>query len=153
MTHLPRKGVQAAFMWGWELGLDAGDPARGGAAPRFLQTRSWMMYGLANRARSASFPISSETLLLGGIIAAAAVIRFATLGHQSYDHDEAVTAWRVLRGGLGAALHAVVQSERSPPLYYLLAWAWAQLFGTAEVGLRSLSARAGVLTVPAAYLT
>ena len=93
-----------------------------------------------------------EMLLLGGIIAAATVVRFATLGHQSYDHDEAVTAWRVLSGGLDGALHRVVSSERSPPLYYLLAWAWAQLFGTGEVGLRSLSALFGVLAVPAAYL-
>ncbi len=106
------------------------------------------------RARSASGPsVRRETLLLAGILTAAAVIRFATLSHQSYDHDEAVTAWRVLHGGLGGTLHAVVASERSPPLYYVLAWAWAQLFGTGEVGLRSLSALIGVLTVPAAYLT
>ena len=93
-----------------------------------------------------------QILIFGGILSAAAVIRFATLSHQSYDHDEAVTAWRVLHGGLGETLHVVINSERSPPLYYLLAWVWTQLFGTGEVGLRSLSALIGVLTVPAAYL-
>jgi mannosyltransferase len=93
-----------------------------------------------------------QILILAGIIGAAAVVRFATLSHQSYDHDEAVTAWRVLRGGLGGTLHVVASSERSPPLYYLLAWAWSKLFGTGEVGLRSLSALVGCLTVPAAYL-
>ena len=93
-----------------------------------------------------------EMVVLSGIIVAAVIVRFATLGHQSYDHDEAVTAWRVLRGGLGGTLDAVVNSERSPPLYYLLAWVWAQVFGTGEVGLRSLSALIGVMTVPAAYL-
>ena len=93
-----------------------------------------------------------EGLLLAAIIAAGAAVRFATLGHQSYDHDEAVTAWRVLRGGLGGTLHVVATSERSPPLYYLLAWGWAKLFGTGEVGLRSLSALLGVATLPAAYL-
>jgi hypothetical protein len=93
-----------------------------------------------------------EMVVLTGIVAAALIVRFATLGHQSYDHDEAVTAWRVLRGGLGGTLHAVASSERSPPLYYLLAWVWAQVFGTGEVGLRSLSALIGVATVPAAYL-
>ncbi len=93
-----------------------------------------------------------QILIFGGILGAAAVIRFATLGHQSYDHDEAVTAWRVLRGGLGTMLHVVATSERSPPLYYLLAWPWSKVFGTGEVGLRSLSALIGVLTVPAAYL-
>src|SRR5436190_6074761 len=93
-----------------------------------------------------------QAWLLVGIIAAAAVVRFATLDHQSYDHDEAVTAWRVLHGGLGKTLHVVVNSERSPPLYYMLAWLWSKLFGTGEVGLRSLSALIGTLTVPAAYL-
>ena len=93
-----------------------------------------------------------QAWLLVGIIAAAAVVRFATLDHQSYDHDEAVTAWRVLHGGLGKTHHVVVNSERSPPLYYMLAWLWSKLFGTGEVGLRSLSALIGTLTVPAAYL-
>ena len=93
-----------------------------------------------------------QAWLLAGIIGAAAAIRFATLGHQSYDHDEAVTAWRVLRGGFGSTLDVVATGERSPPLYYLLAWPWSKAFGTGEVGLRSLSALIGCLTVPAAYL-
>ena len=93
-----------------------------------------------------------QAWILAGIIAAAALVRFATLDHQSYDHDEAVTAWRVLESGLGQTLHVAVNSERSPPLYYLLAWLWSKLFGTGEVGLRSLSALIGTLTVPAAYL-
>ena len=102
--------------------------------------------------RRVALAANRETVILGGIVAAAVVVRFATLGHQSYDHDEAVTAWRVLRGGLGGTLNVVANSERSPPLYYVLAWGWAQLFGTGEVGLRSLSALIGVATVPAAYL-
>src|ERR687888_59573 len=93
-----------------------------------------------------------QAWLLVGIIAAAAAVRFATLGHQSYDHDEAVTAGRVLHAGLSKTLDLVNSSERSPPLYYLLAWLWSKLFGTGEVGLRSLSALIGTLTVPAAYL-
>jgi mannosyltransferase len=101
---------------------------------------------------SRGFATDREAVLLVAIIAVAAVVRFATLGHQSYDHDEAVTAWRVLRGGVGQMLGVVVHSERSPPLYYLIAWPWAKLFGTGEVGLRSLSALIGCLTVPAAYL-
>jgi mannosyltransferase len=90
--------------------------------------------------------------MLTGITAFAAIIRFSTLDHQIYGHDEAVTALRVLQPGLSATMHVVVRSERSPPLYYLLAWAWSHLFGTGEVGLRSLSALFGTLTVPAAYL-
>ena len=38
-----------------------------------------------------------------------------------------------------------------PPLYYLLAWVWAEVSGLGAVGLRSLSALAGVATVPVAY--
>src|SRR5919109_2685176 len=93
-----------------------------------------------------------QAWLLAGIIGVAAVVRFATLHHQGYDHDEAVTAWRILHSGLGKTMQSVVNSERSPPLYYLLAWLWSKLFGTGEVGLRSLSALIGTLTVPAAFL-
>ena len=93
-----------------------------------------------------------DLLMLAGISAVAAIVRFFTLGHQSFGHDEAVTALRVLHPALLATMHVVAHSERSPPLYYLLAWAWSRLFGTAEVGLRSLSALFGTLTVPVAYL-
>lgn len=92
-----------------------------------------------------------ELALLGAITVAAAIVRFATLDLQSYHHDEAVTAARVLLPNLGDTLDVVVDSERSPPLYYVVAWAWAKLFGTGEAGLRSLSALAGTLAVPAAF--
>jgi mannosyltransferase len=90
--------------------------------------------------------------LLAGIVAIAAVVRFATLGDQSFDHDEAVTAIRVLHPGLGDTLSVVGHLERSPPLYYILAWLWSKIFGTGEVGLRSLSAVIGTLTVIPVYL-
>jgi uncharacterized membrane protein len=90
--------------------------------------------------------------ILAGITAAAALVRFVALGHQSYDVDEAVTPVRVIHSTLTATMHAVVGSERTPPLYYLLAWLWSRLFGTGDVGLRSLSALCGTLAVPVAYL-
>ena len=49
-------------------------------------------------------------------------------------------------------MDAVGFSESAPPLYYALAWVWTQVTGTGEFGLRSLSALAGVATVPVAYL-
>ncbi|HEY1356467.1 MAG TPA: glycosyltransferase family 39 protein [Solirubrobacterales bacterium] len=82
----------------------------------------------------------------------AAGLRLATLGAQSYHHDEIVTASRVLRGSFGHAMNVVGFSESAPPLYYVLAWLWVQVVGTGEVGLRSLSAMAGIATVPVAYL-
>ncbi len=87
-----------------------------------------------------------------GLTALGAVLRFATLGLQSYHHDEIVTASRVLRVGFGHAMDAVGFSESAPPLYYAIAWVWTQATGTGEWGLRSLSALAGVLTIPVAYL-
>ena len=56
-----------------------------------------------------------EPYALPGIIALAAVVRFATLDGQSFDHDEAVTAARVLHPSLFDTLSAVVHGERSPP--------------------------------------
>lgn len=80
------------------------------------------------------------------ILAVAAALRFATLGQQSLWLDEAYTA-RLVRMRLGDMLGAIGQSESTPPLYYLLAWAWARAFGFGEAGLRSLSAAAGTATV------
>ena len=100
----------------------------------------------ALRARSRVFWI------VAGLTAGAAALRFATLGAQAYHHDEIVTASRVLRADFVHAMEAVGFSESAPPLYYAFAWFWTQLTGTSEVGLRSLSAVAGVATVPVAYL-
>jgi len=86
------------------------------------------------------------------VVAAAGIVRFATLDHQSFDHDEAVTAIRVLHPGLGDTLSVVGHLERSPPLYYVVVWLWSKLFGIGEVGLRSLSALIGTLTIVPAYL-
>jgi mannosyltransferase len=89
--------------------------------------------------------------ILALVIVAGGLIRFLTLGHQSYDHDEAVTAARVLQPGFGGMMHVVAHGERSPPLYYALAWLWSKPFGSGEIGLRSLSALFGTLTIPIAY--
>lgn len=101
----------------------------------------------AARARSRAFWI------VAGLTALGAALRLATLGVQSYHHDEIVTASRVLGGDFGHAMDAVGFSESAPPLYYALAWVWSQVAGTGEYGLRLLSALAGVLTIPVAYLT
>jgi mannosyltransferase len=119
--------------------VEAASLPRGGAGP--LQS-----IAEAARSRSRAFWI------VAGLTLGAAILRFATLGVQSYHHDEIVTASRVLRGGFGHAMDAVGFSESTPPLYYALAWAWTQVTGTGEWGLRSLSAVAGVVTVPVAYL-
>ncbi len=85
------------------------------------------------------------------ITAVGAVLRFATLDLQSFGHDEAVTVGRVLQPGLDSTLETVVSSERTPHLYYALAWLWTRVFGEGEVGVRSFSALVGTLTIPATY--
>jgi mannosyltransferase len=87
-----------------------------------------------------------------GLTVLAVVLRFATLGVQSYHHDEIVTASRILRGGFGHAMSQVWTGESTPPVFYAIAWVWTQLVGTGEFGLRTVSAVAGVAAVPVAYL-
>jgi hypothetical protein len=82
---------------------------------------------------------------------AAALIRFATIDVQSYWFDEALTA-KLLAMPFGDMLSQIPDTELTPPLYYLLAWPWAHVFGTTEAALRSLSALLGVAVVPVAYL-
>jgi uncharacterized membrane protein len=80
----------------------------------------------------------------------AAVLRFASIGHQGFWFDEANTA-QLVHFSPGKMLGLLPHSESTPPLYYCVAWVWARIFGFGEAGLRSLSAVAGVLTVPVAY--
>jgi 4-amino-4-deoxy-L-arabinose transferase-like glycosyltransferase len=89
-------------------------------------------------------------LALALVCAAGAALRFATLDVQSLWYDEAVTA-RLLRLDLSGLLHAIPDSESSPPLYYALAWLWTRAFGTGEVGVRSLSALVGTATIPVVW--
>ncbi len=84
------------------------------------------------------------------LTAAAGALRFSTLDTQSFWLDELVTTW-LLSQDFTSMIHAIPSSERTPYLYYVLAWAWTHVMGDSEVGLRSLSALAGTLTVPVAY--
>jgi mannosyltransferase len=84
---------------------------------------------------------------LAALLILAAALRFSTLGLQSFWYDEAFTPVHVLHASLGATLHGVVHTENTPPLWYLLIWAWSRIFGTGAVALRFPSALAGVATV------
>ena len=103
-------------------------------------------------ARLRAGAINGELALVGALTLVAAALRFSTLDVQSFWHDEAVTAHRILRDSLFATIGKVPGSESTPPLYYVLAWLWTRVFGISEVGLRSLSALIGTATVPVAYL-
>jgi mannosyltransferase len=87
---------------------------------------------------------------LAGITALAAVLRFSTLDVQSFSPDEGVTV-ALLRDDFRGMLSTIPHTESTPPLYYVLAWVWTRAFGDGEVGLRSLSALLGTVTVPVVY--
>src|SRR5690348_12826983 len=89
--------------------------------------------------------------LLAGITLAGALLRFLTLDVQSYWLDEVATV-NILHHGFGGMLSAVSAGESTPPLYYGVAWVWAKVFGTNEVGLRSLSALFGTATIVVAFM-
>lgn len=91
-------------------------------------------------------------IAIAALTAVAAGLRFATLDLQSYHHDEVITAIKVIAPNLRDTLYNVRSYESTPPLYYLLAWGWSHLFGVGAISLRSISALAGVATVPVAAL-
>jgi 4-amino-4-deoxy-L-arabinose transferase-like glycosyltransferase len=95
--------------------------------------------------------VSAETWLLVGIVGVGTVLRLATLGSQSYWFDEAQAAHE-MHMSLGSMLTTMFDHETNPPLYFVVGWAWAHVFGTSEVALRSLSALAGIAVIVLAYL-
>ncbi len=100
------------------------------------------------RGRGLDAVVRHRVLLL--IIALGAAIRFATLTAQSYWLDESQAAHE-LSLSFGHMLSAWSSSEWNPPLYFLVAWPWARVFGTGEAGLRSLSAVFGIALIAVCY--
>jgi uncharacterized membrane protein len=108
--------------------------------------------GRAGARRWRPAAIGPEAGLLIVITIVGTVLRFATLAHQSYWLDESQAVHEV---GLsfGGMLHAWSAYEGNPPLYLILGWVWAHIFGTGEAGVRSLSAVLGVGVIPLIYLS
>lgn len=104
----------------------------------------------ADRRAHASVLANPVALAVLGLALLAAGLRFARLGHQGFWFDEGNTALLV-HFSPGTMLGLIPKTESTPPLYYCVAWVWARLFGYSEAPLRSLSALAGVATVPVAY--
>ncbi|MDQ6777105.1 MAG: glycosyltransferase family 39 protein [Actinomycetota bacterium] len=92
-----------------------------------------------------------DLLWVIGLVLVAAVARLPTLGEQSFWLDEAYTE-RLIRVSFGGMLHGIPISESTPPVYYVLAWGWGHVFGYSEFAVRSVSALAGILTVPVVYV-
>src|SRR5947209_12259576 len=94
--------------------------------------------------------VNRDSLLVVGVIVLGALLRFWALGQQNFWSDEVATH-TVVAGSLGHVFSTLPKTEGSPPLYYVAAWTWSRLFGTGEVGLRSLSALCGTLTIPVVW--
>jgi 4-amino-4-deoxy-L-arabinose transferase-like glycosyltransferase len=88
---------------------------------------------------------------LAALVLLAAALRLATLTEQSFWYDESFTPVHVLHAGLGATLKALVHSENTPPLWYVLAWVDVRLLGDGALALRLPSALAGIATVPVVW--
>src|SRR4051794_13396562 len=119
--------------------------------PRWVEVRAARFAPVTQDGTSGkSIGVRFVALGVLGLTLAAAIVRFATLDAQSYWFDEALTV-NLTHGSFGDMLDGIRAHEANPPLYYTLARFWSRLFGDGEVGLRSLSALAGTLTVPVAY--
>ena len=103
-----------------------------------------------SRVDARSVPV--EVWSLVALVVLAAAIRILTIDNQSFWADEALTAYEA-HLPFGAMVNTVVHVETTPPLYFVLIWGWAHVFGTSEVALRSISTMAGVAMVPIAYLS
>jgi len=93
-------------------------------------------------------PVAPLLALATGV---AALLRLPFLGTQSLWFDETYTV-HVVHGSLGDLWHRVGATESTPPLFYLLTWAWVHVVGSdGAAAVRTVSALALVAAVPVAY--
>lgn len=84
--------------------------------------------------------------LLFVIITLAAALRFYDIAGESYWLDEIIML-DVAQG----KLDSIIQGGR-PPAYIILAHFWIKIFGMTEAATRSLSALAGIASIPVIYI-
>lgn len=80
-------------------------------------------------------------------VAAGVVLRFVTRSALWLDEALSVNIATLPLGEITDAL----RRDGHPPLYYVLLHGWAELFGTGDLAVRSLSGVIGVLTLPLAF--
>lgn len=90
-------------------------------------------------------------VLFFGILAVAAVLRFAFLGQNSVWRDEAVVVW-VAKFRWHDLLPVLRLRDVHPPLYFVLMKAWIGKVGTGEAAIRIPSAVFSFLTVVLTYI-
>src|SRR6266542_1630807 len=66
---------------------------------------------------------------------------------RDLDVDEVFTVSYTAHPTPALVLDDVRKNEETPPLYFLLTWCWAQLFGGGAVAIRTFSLLCGLLAV------
>ncbi|HEY1294400.1 MAG TPA: glycosyltransferase family 39 protein, partial [Chloroflexota bacterium] len=98
--------------------------------------------------RLTSRPLGLVVLL--GVTAIAAALRWYRIDAQSLWYDEGISAHQLTRS-FPEILRAA-SLDTHPPLYYWSLKAWGEVFGASELALRSLSAAWGVAMVVLIFL-
>ena len=95
---------------------------------------------------------SATTLViaLAGVVLLGVMMRSWEWTARGLWFDEAFT-WRLVRFGFPEMLERAAQ-DNSPPLYYVLLYAWTRALGDSLAALRGLSVLLGLLTVGGMYL-
>lgn len=107
--------------------------------------------GRRSSLRGAQFKALSPVAIVISLTVVGAALRFGTLDVQSVWLDESSTILLVRRGFAGMLSH--LWSEETPPLYFVLVWAWTKIVGAGVLGFRSFSALIGTITIPVMYVT
>lgn len=89
---------------------------------------------------------NKHRLILIIILLVATVLRLITI-NQSLWLDEAISAQVIRSYTFSYIITQFAPADFHPPLYYLILKVWADMFGSSEFGLRSLSVLWGVVSV------
>ena len=101
--------------------------------------------------RSRLSAASARWLSLVAILTAGLLVTFFRIGDPSLWLDEAYTWW-FSRMGFTEMLYAARVDGVNPPLYYILSWMVAGMFGTGEAALRGLSGIAQLAAIVGLFL-
>ncbi len=95
---------------------------------------------------------TAEISILLIIVSAAVFLRLKGLAFQSLWLDELINLHNSSPAvSLGHAINFCREVEHTPPLFYILIWAWQRLWGAGEFSARLLPALFGVLGVGGIY--
>ncbi len=100
--------------------------------------------------KAAKTPVEILELFLI-VLSLGAALLFAFFDNsRSFWMDEAYTTLLAI-GNFGGLMERLIINGLAPPLYFMLVWGWAKLFGISEAAMRFWPAVFYLLTLPAAY--